>query len=1000
MSSNSSAPPTAEVFNHATGTWSPTSNTIAYGTIPTNGICNANMTLLGNGKALIAGGGCGGDNGTTTNLTSLYDPGTNQWSPGAPMAYGRGSFGFVTLANGDALAFGGCPGGCSGPNVLGQYFWTVGGTTELFSSTGVSWATKQPLNTRRAGLGGQNTKSITLQDGKVLVCGGNDAFSTTFTSCEIYDPALNTWTPTAGSYPEVGGPNGLVLLDSGKVLSVLNNSLGAVLFDPAARMWGATGAPLSIQSNAHIVKLSDGRILMTGGFVNNAGTYDTLSTAQIYDPTQGTWAATGSMSIGRFSHFAVLLGDGKVLAGGGVTGSTTTPWGPPVASAEIFDPATGVWTPTGSMSQPRWNSVNVVRLPVAGVCGPANGNAFTVAPAADLCEAGTPTTVNGSGPWTWSCTGLSGGTTAGCSANIQTHLLTLNKTGTGSGTVTSAPAGIDCGATCSASFSHGTPVVLYQSPGGNSGFSGWSGACSGTGDCAFTMSTDRNVTANLVQSPLVKNQRSGVAYSLLQTACSEAQHNDTLLAQSALPAATVTLSPAKSLTIEGGYASNYASCTGLTTVIGPLNITSPTRVSNLAVRSPLSGTKTITAFGFTNPAATGVITESTHSIAVTVPGGTDLTSLAPTITHTGASVFPASGTPQDFTNPVVYTVTAEDSSTQTYTVTVSAPYRLPTTAIDVSLGAKGVLVNGSYAYVTDGTTFKALDVSDPLNPVTIGSVTHGFSDLRVEPHAVHNNIVWCIRSSSGGYGEATYVTGVDVSDPVNPIVRGSLTLQPGSSLLSNTSLIYSGYLFVHDYSRNLIYVIDISNPTSPALYSQWGVPNMVNGGPGNMTVDGSLLYLPCGENSTFRIYNLADLASVAEVGAVATGAESYGPAVKIGSYVYLTTTSDMKVIDVSNPASPSIAGSMAFTGYLKARNNKLFSFNLSNPTIYAYSLVNPISPAVETSSTMPVPAPSTTLALYPMTSPAATWVGNYLIGMTYGSDTLYHGVRTLNFPVN
>ena len=82
MSDASTSPATAEVFHESTGTWSSTSNNIAYGTIPTNGICGANMTLLGNGKALITGGSCGGDNGTVTNATSLYDPETNLWSTG------------------------------------------------------------------------------------------------------------------------------------------------------------------------------------------------------------------------------------------------------------------------------------------------------------------------------------------------------------------------------------------------------------------------------------------------------------------------------------------------------------------------------------------------------------------------------------------------------------------------------------------------------------------------------------------------------------------------------------------------------------------------------------------------------------------------------------------------------------------------------------------------------------------------------------------------------
>ncbi|RJE88734.1 DUF5018 domain-containing protein [Paenibacillus sp. 1011MAR3C5] len=84
-----------------------------------------------------------------------------------------------------------------------------------------------------------------------------------------------------------------------------------------------------------------------------------------------------------------------------------------------------------------------------------------------------------------------------------------------------------------------------------------------------------------------------------------------------------------------------------------------------------SSTKAITAFSFTTPAAGGTVNEANHTIAITVPYGTDVTALAPTITHTGASISPNSEVAQDFTNPVTYTVTASDGSTQNYTVTVS-----------------------------------------------------------------------------------------------------------------------------------------------------------------------------------------------------------------------------------------------------------------------------------------------------------------------------------------
>ncbi|MDD3147617.1 MAG: hypothetical protein PHD82_09970, partial [Candidatus Riflebacteria bacterium] len=82
--------------------------------------------------------------------------------------------------------------------------------------------------------------------------------------------------------------------------------------------------------------------------------------------------------------------------------------------------------------------------------------------------------------------------------------------------------------------------------------------------------------------------------------------------------------------------------------------------------------KTITAFNFTNPAAIGVINEGGKTISLTVPSGTNVTSLVPTITHTGTSISPDTGIANDFTNSVIYTVTAADLSTQAYTVTVIA----------------------------------------------------------------------------------------------------------------------------------------------------------------------------------------------------------------------------------------------------------------------------------------------------------------------------------------
>jgi hypothetical protein len=80
----------------------------------------------------------------------------------------------------------------------------------------------------------------------------------------------------------------------------------------------------------------------------------------------------------------------------------------------------------------------------------------------------------------------------------NSYALTVTPAGNGTGTVTSTPAGIACGSTCQSSFVAGTAVTLTETPGTASAFSGWSGACSGTGACTVTMDAAKSVTATFV----------------------------------------------------------------------------------------------------------------------------------------------------------------------------------------------------------------------------------------------------------------------------------------------------------------------------------------------------------------------------------------------------------------------------------------------------------------------------------------------------------------------
>jgi len=256
---------------------------------------NIAAVLLPNEDALIVGGA--GDN----NLAELYDPSSDRFSRAVPMNAPYGSA--VVLANGNVLVL--CSGVANGFDPSDNQHTSP---AEIYNRSTGRFAPTGNMQIRLL-----SCPAVTLQDGRVLVAGGELG-------------------PDYGNGP----------------------SAAAQIYDPSSGAFSVAGKMGSARYAHTETLLSDGRVLLAGGTEYNDGFGPSLSTAEIYDPSSGAFSATGGMNAPRAYHTATLLPNGKVLiAGGEDTGPL--PGNPPAVfnTAEIYDPATGVFTPTANMTAAR-----------------------------------------------------------------------------------------------------------------------------------------------------------------------------------------------------------------------------------------------------------------------------------------------------------------------------------------------------------------------------------------------------------------------------------------------------------------------------------------------------------------------------------------------------------------------------------------------------------------------------------------------------------------------
>jgi hypothetical protein len=172
----------------------------------------------------------------------------------------------------------------------------------------------------------------------------------------IASPRAAAWVPTGDmvvarfSHMSILLPNGKVLVAGGLwwVAGVSDSEGGrqiasAELYDPTSGSWTATGSMNHARAGGAAVSLANGKVLVVGGVGPSAP-----RSTELYDPVTGMWALTGSMTEAREGFAATLLMDGRVLVAGGNPRDES-----PRRTAELYDPVTGTWSATGDLTRPR-----------------------------------------------------------------------------------------------------------------------------------------------------------------------------------------------------------------------------------------------------------------------------------------------------------------------------------------------------------------------------------------------------------------------------------------------------------------------------------------------------------------------------------------------------------------------------------------------------------------------------------------------------------------------
>jgi hypothetical protein len=237
----------------------------------------------------------------------------------------------------------------------------AGASSNGFSFTTTTGATQANLDASR-----YQHSSTLLNNGQILVAGGvncpTPGSCTYLSTAELYNPDTSKFSDTGTMGAARSAP--AVLLSTGKVLTAggytcdhsgnCSSLRSAEIYDPTAGTFSSAGTMTVARSGHTMTVLGNGTVLIAGGEnCTSASSCSALASAEIYDPNAGTFSPTSNdMGVARFGASAVLLDSGFVLIAGGFDGASLP------AAAELYNPASGIgFTGTGAnLSVPRFDA--------------------------------------------------------------------------------------------------------------------------------------------------------------------------------------------------------------------------------------------------------------------------------------------------------------------------------------------------------------------------------------------------------------------------------------------------------------------------------------------------------------------------------------------------------------------------------------------------------------------------------------------------------------------